>query len=181
VRAVIDEEGKEIARYPIQISQVADAAAVYEVNQALVEVMERGTGQAIRVELPADLTVAGKTGTSDDLRDSWFAGFTKDLLTVVWLGADDNAPTGLTGSTGAAKVWAGTMRSMHAASYEAQQPESLEVAWIDYATGRPSAEHCAEAVRVPLPAGASPAGAFSCDGVGGIAARLRSLFKRGGR
>jgi len=181
VRGVIDENGKELARYPIEIAQAADAAAVYEVNQALVQVMERGTGSSVRRELPADLTVAGKTGTSDDLRDSWFAGFTNDLLIVAWLGADDNRTTGLTGSTGAAKVWSGTMRSLHAASYEAPQPDSLEMAWIDYATGRPSAERCTDAVRVPLPAGVRPAGAFSCDGSDGIGARLRRLFKRGVR
>ena len=50
------------------------------------------------------MTIAGKTGTSDDLRDSWFAGFTNDHLVVTWLGADDNRPIGLTGSTGAARI-----------------------------------------------------------------------------
>jgi penicillin-binding protein 1B len=180
VRSVVDEDGIEIARYPIQIAQVADAAAVYEVNQALVQVMERGTGSSVRNGLPADLTVAGKTGTSDDLRDSWFAGFTNDLLIVVWLGADDNRPIGLTGSTGAAKVWARTMRSLSASSYAAPTPGSLDMAWIDYTTGRPSAERCKDAVRVPLPADAAPAGAFSCDGVAGLGARLRRLFNRGG-
>ncbi len=180
VRSVIDENGTELSRYPIEIAQAADPAAVYQVNQALVQVMERGTGKTVRRQLPADLTVAGKTGTSDDLRDSWFAGFTNDLLVVTWLGADDNRPIGLTGSAGAAKIWAGTMRTLHAASYDAPQPDSLQTAWIDYATGRPSAASCTEAVRVPLPAGADPAGAFSCDGAEGLGARLRNLFKRGG-
>jgi penicillin-binding protein 1B len=180
VRSVIDESGREISRYPIEVSQVADAAAVFQVNQGLVQVVERGTGRAVRNHLPADLAVAGKTGTSDDLRDSWFAGFTNDLLVVVWLGADDNRRTGLTGSTGAAQVWAGTMRSLRTSSYEAAPPESLEMTWIDYATGRPSAERCAEAVQVPLPVGASPEGAFRCEGEG-IGSRLRNLFRRGER
>jgi penicillin-binding protein 1B len=181
VRSVIDENGKELARYPIEIAQAADAAAVYQVNQALVQVMERGTGSAVRQELPADLAVAGKTGTSDDLRDSWFAGFTNDVLVVAWLGADDNRPTGLTGATGAAKVWAGTMRSLRAASYDAPQPDSVELTWINYATGQPSAGNCSEAVSVPLPVGEKPGGTFTCDGANGLGARLRRLLKRGGQ
>ena len=96
-------------RYEIEITQAADPGAVYALNQALVQVMERGTGRTVRRQLPEDLIVAGKTGTSDDLRDSWFAGFTNDHLIVTWLGADDNRPIGLTGSTGAAKIWAGVL------------------------------------------------------------------------
>jgi len=53
--------------------------------------------------------LAGKTGTTNDTRDSWFSGFTDRLLTVVWLGRDDNKPTNLTGSSGALRVWADIM------------------------------------------------------------------------
>ncbi len=102
VRSVIGDDGAVLQRYAIEIEQAADPAAVFALNQALVQVMERGTGKTVRSQLPADLTVAGKTGTSDDLRDSWFAGFTNDHLIVAWLGADDNRPIGLTGSSGAA-------------------------------------------------------------------------------
>src|SRR4030095_4299077 len=87
VRSVIGDDGAVLQRYAIEIEQAADPAAVFALNQALVQVMERGTGKTVRRLLPADLTVAGKTGTSDDLRDSWFAGFTNDHLIVTWLGA----------------------------------------------------------------------------------------------
>jgi penicillin-binding protein 1B len=151
VRSVIGEDGAVLQRYSIEIEQAADPAAVYALNQALVQVMERGTGKTVRRQVPATLTVAGKTGTSDDLRDSWFAGFTNDHLIVTWLGADDNRPIGLTGSSGAARIWAGVMGSLEAASYEAPQPESLETVWVDYLTGEPSAARCPDAVELPLP------------------------------
>ena len=51
------------------------------------------------------IQAAGKTGTSNDSRDSWFAGYTGDHLAVVWVGNDENEPTGLYGATGAMRVW----------------------------------------------------------------------------
>jgi penicillin-binding protein 1B len=184
VRSVIGEDGKVLQRYPIEIEQASDPAAVYALNQALVQVMERGTGRTVRRQLPADLVVAGKTGTSDDLRDSWFAGFTSDHLIVAWLGADDNRPIGLTGSTGAARIWAGVMGSLEAESYSAPLPEALENNWIDYLTGEPSAARCAGAIEVPLPAversgfGRVLGRAFGCPGDGStFGARLRRFFR----
>jgi penicillin-binding protein 1B len=151
VRSVIGDDGTVLQRYSIEIEQAADPAAVYALNRALVQVMERGTGRTVRRQLPAGLTVAGKTGTSDDLRDSWFAGFTSDHLIVTWLGADDNRPIGLTGSAGAARIWAGLIGALEAGSYDAPQPDSLRDEWVDYLTGAPSAARCADAVELPLP------------------------------
>jgi penicillin-binding protein 1B len=180
VRNVVDENGKVLQSYPIEITQAIDPATVYTLNQALVQVMERGTGRTVRRQLPADLTVAGKTGTSDDLRDSWFAGFTNDHLIVAWLGADDNRPTGLTGSSGAAKIWARVLPSLEADAYHAQQPAGLEAAWIDYNTGASTAARCADAVQLPFPAQDAPARSFGCDGATGFGARIRSWLRHDG-
>jgi penicillin-binding protein 1B len=184
VRSVIGEDGAVLQRYAIEIEQAADPAAVYALNQALMQVMERGTGHTVRRQLPADLMVAGKTGTSDDLRDSWFAGFTNDHLIVAWLGADDNRPIGLTGSTGAARIWAGMIGSLEAESYEAARPESLESAWVDYLTGEPSAARCPDAVQLPLPKAASFGKGWAralgsgCTGsAGALGARLRRWLR----
>jgi len=59
-----------------------------------------------------DYGLAGKTGTTDEYRDSWFAGFSGNYLSVVWIGRDDNQPTGLTGASGAAKVWSKVMQKI---------------------------------------------------------------------
>ena len=181
VRSVIGDDGKLLQRYELEITQASDPAHVYALNQGLVQVMERGTGRAIRMQLPADMVVAGKTGTSDDLRDSWFAGFTNDHLIVTWVGADDNKPTGLTGSSGAAKIWAGVLHSLEASSYTAPAPDTVADQWIDYLNGTPIAENCGNAVAVPVPADRPIERPFGCNGETGLGARIRSWFRGDGR
>ncbi len=181
VRSVIGNDGKLLRRYEIDIAQASDPAYVYSLNQALVQVMERGTGRAVRMQLPADMVVAGKTGTSDDLRDSWFAGFTNDHLIVTWIGADDNKPTGLTGSSGAAKIWAGVLHAVEASSYSAPAPDTVADQWIDYLTGEPMAERCENAIAVPVPADQPIEHPFGCNGETGLGARIRSWFRGDGR
>ncbi|HJR68464.1 MAG TPA: penicillin-binding protein 1B [Gammaproteobacteria bacterium] len=179
VRTVIAEDGELNQRYAIQIAQAADAGAVYAINRALVQVMERGTGRSVDRLLPQDVVVAGKTGTSDDLRDSWFAGFTNDHLIVAWVGADDNRPTGLTGSAGAGRVWAEILKSLEASSYEAPRPADVDERWVDYLTGDPTAQRCPDAVLVPMPAAADFPRAFGCNGETGFGSRFRSWFDDG--
>jgi penicillin-binding protein 1B len=179
VRSVVAEDGELKQRYQIEITQAADPGAVYALNHALVQVMERGTGRTVRRQLPGDLIVAGKTGTSDDLRDSWFAGFTNDHLIVTWIGADDNRPIGLTGSTGAAKIWAGVLSSLEANSYSAPPPEGVDEHWIDYLTGDPMAARCPDAIPVPVPDTDYYPRVFGCNGETGFGSRIRSWF--GGR
>ena len=94
--------------------------------------MEHGTGRAARAMLPPDLIVAGKSGTSSDLRDSWFAGFSGSHLVVVWVGYDDDEPTGFTGSAGALPVWAHVMSGLGARSWDAAMPESLTEMHIEF-------------------------------------------------
>jgi penicillin-binding protein 1B len=180
VRTVVGEDGAVLQRYPIQIEQAADAAAVYAVNQGLVQVMARGTGRSVLAQLPQGLNVAGKTGTSDDLRDSWFAGFTNDHLIVAWLGADDNRPIGLTGSSGAARIWARVMGALEADSYDAPLPATLAAYYVHYETGTPVAEGCAGAVFAPLPADSAER-VFGCDGATGFGARIRRWFDKDDR
>ena len=95
--------------------------------------------------------VAGKTGTSNDYRDSWFAGFSGGHLIVVWVGHDDNSPTGLTGTTGALPVWTRLMASIATTSFEPLMPETVEDRWIDYYTGLETSPYCSgSAVRMPF-------------------------------
>ena len=177
VRSVVAEDGKVLQRYSMKIEQAADPAAVYALNQALVQVMERGTGRTARQQLPAGLTVAGKTGTSDDLRDSWFAGFTNEHLAVAWIGYDDDRPTGLTGAAGAGKIWARVVGALEAGSYSAPAPDSLETVWVDYLTGEPSAARCEDAVPLPLPAGGAPHRLLEGCAGDSFGARLRNWFR----
>lgn len=178
VRSVIADDGQLLQRYEIEIAQASDPSYVYTLNQALIQTMERGTGRNIRTQLPANLVVAGKTGTSDDLRDSWFAGFTNDHLIVTWIGADDNRPTGLTGSTGAARIWAGVLNGLDAQPYDAPPPAAVDGAWINYMTGIPTEQHCPDALLVPVPTTSDVPRAFGCNGETGFGARIRSWFRK---
>jgi penicillin-binding protein 1B len=95
--------------------------------------------------------VAGKTGTSNDYRDSWFAGFSGAHLAVVWMGHDDNSETGLTGTTGALAAWSKFMSTITTSSFDPLMPEGLEDRWIDYYSGMETSPSCdGAAVRLPF-------------------------------
>ena len=154
VRSVVDGEGKPLKSFALEVTPVADPIAVYQVNRMLVQVMERGSGASSRAYLPSGLVVAGKSGTSSDYRDSWFAGFSGSHLAVVWIGYDDNAPTGLTGSSGSLAVWSRLMASIGTSSWSAPLPDGLQEAWMEFPTGMGAKPGCAdEVVSVPLPTG----------------------------
>jgi len=152
VRAVLDEQNKPLKAPELEVEQVADADAIYVLDRMLIEVMNRGTGRPARKDLSQNLVVAGKTGTSNDYRDSWFAGFSGSHLLIVWVGHDDNSPTGLTGSTGALAAWSRLMGSIDTSSFEPLMPESLENRWVDYFTGEETSPYCSGvALSLPFP------------------------------
>lgn len=152
VRAVVSADGQPLKAFPLEVTPVADPAAVYQLNRMLVLAMERGTGRPARAQLPADLVIAGKTGTSSDFRDSWFAGFSGAHLAVVWVGYDDNRPTGLTGSAGALTVWSNLMRRLGTVSPDRLMPETLEERTIEFATGLEVRSDCSQdVVRIAVP------------------------------
>lgn len=172
VRAIVDAQGEPLKSFALEVTPVADPKAVYELDRMLVQVMERGTGRAARARLPSGLVVAGKSGTSSDYRDSWFAGFSGSHLAVVWIGYDDNAPTGLTGSSGALSVWSNVMGSIGTTSWTAAMPEGLEERWIEFPTGLAAQPDCGEEViQVAVPRGTQLPNAPGCapgvlDGLG---------------
>lgn len=156
VKAVIGADGKALKAYPLEVTPVASPEVVYQLDRMLQQVMVRGTGRGAQAVLPPDLVVAGKSGTSSDYRDSWFAGFSGSDLAVVWVGYDDDRTTGLTGSRGALPVWAHLMASLHQSSWDAPMPEDLAQAWIDYTTGERLVQSCADdkdAVPIAVPTG----------------------------
>jgi penicillin-binding protein 1B len=156
VRAVMGADGKPLKAFPLEVTQVASPEAMYQLDRMLVLVMDHGTGRSARALLPPDLVVAGKSGTSSELRDSWFAGFSGSHLAVVWVGYDDNEPTGFTGSAGALPVWARIMAGLGTSSWNPPMPESLAEVHIEYPTGLRAAPGCApDIVAVAVPASAT--------------------------
>ncbi len=152
VQAVLDEEGHPLKSFKLEVAPAASPAAVYEVSRMMTQVTERGTGRAVgarlRIMLPA------KTGTSSDLRDSWFAGFTGSHVAVAWVGYDDNRPTGLTGATGALPIWLDAMTELHLKAWQPDTPTEVEDRWIEFSTGLATEPRCsADAVLVGVPHG----------------------------
>jgi penicillin-binding protein 1B len=150
IRAVLDADGHPLQRYELELHQVADPQAVYELNRNLEVVAREGTARHLYDTLPSDLTLAGKTGTTDDLRDSWFSGFTGDRLAVVWLGRDDNKPAGFTGSTGAMRIWGSLFQRIGAQPLQLVPPEGMEELWVNRDTGAVSQSDCGNSVRLPF-------------------------------
>ena len=175
IRAVLDAEQTQLQRYPLTVTQAADPAAVFLLTRNLVEVTESGTGAALRWMLPQGMQLAGKTGTTNDLRDSWFAGFSANRVAVVWVGRDDNAPTGLTGSQGAMPVWADLMRGIENVALQLVPPPGIEYHWVDTG-GRLADENCEGAVAFPYIAGSQPQEMSECTGRRGLGGFFNDLF-----
>lgn len=125
-------------------------SAAYILNYGLQQVMRSGTGKAAYNTLSPDLNLAGKSGTTNDTRDSWFAGYSGNYLAVVWLGLDDNKITGLTGSSGALPVWTNVMKQLRQQPVNLRQTDDVQWQWIDSATGHLSAQGCEGAMYIPL-------------------------------
>jgi len=162
IRAVSTAEGEPLNRYPLHLEQRVDSDAVHLLYYALQETMREGTGRSVYGSLPENLGIAGKTGTTDDLRDSWFAGFTGDRLAVVWLGNDDNTPLGLSGSSGALKVWQSLMLRIHPQSFVGTVPENINYKWVDDESGLLSGRLCKGARQVPFIKGSEPRKKSDC-------------------
>ncbi len=150
IREVTTAEGRPLQRYPLSMQRAVDAQSAYLINRLLQEVVRSGTARRAGTELPADWRLAGKTGTSDGLRDSWFAGFGGDRLAVVWVGRDDNELAGLTGSVGALPLWIDIMGDARPRPLALRPPEGVRELWIEQASGLRSAQGCPDAVSLPF-------------------------------
>ncbi len=166
IREVMDASGEPLTRYPVAVEQKVRQSAVYLLEYALKEVVSAGTARSASNRLPAGLVVAGKTGTTDDQRDSWFAGYSGDLLAVVWIGRDDNGVTALTGATGALPAWAGLMAAVSREPRRARAPGGITETWVDEAGGGLSAESCPGARLMPFMNGTEPDYEAACTGSG---------------
>ena len=175
IRAVTSRDGEPLNRYPLRIKRVFDERSVYLLNWILRRAVKYGTARSAYYTLPSGLDVAGKTGTTDEFRDSWFAGFAENRVAVVWIGYDDNRPGYFTGAGGALQLWARAMRDLKPASYHPLRPEGIETVPLILETGDETAtageswrrlftpeRDCDRAVAVPFIAGSIPEGLAPC-------------------
>jgi penicillin-binding protein 1B len=164
IREVVAADGQPLQRYQITSRQVADPGAVYLLTRAMQRVITSGTGRGLLQKVSPHLELAGKTGTSNDKRDSWFAAFSGDLLGVVWLGRDDNAPAGLSGSSGALRIYGDAAKEIGLSPLESIPPESVVTVWVDGLNGGRASPECRGAEPVPFLGGHAPREISPCLG-----------------
>ena len=138
---------------------VARPAAAYLVTHMMRSVLNEGTGASARAN-GFTLDAAGKSGTTNDLRDAWFVGFTPELLTVVWVGLDNNQPLGLSGSQAALPIWTSFMKNALAGrgGSTLDAPEGVSFVEIDRDTGKIATPTCPRVTNEAFIAGTEPLG-----------------------
>ncbi len=161
VRGVLDAQGRPLRGYAVRAGGGDYVDAVRLTNHAMQQVVARGTAHAITDGGLGALHAAGKTGTSDSQRDSWFAGFTGAHLAVAWIGRDDNKPTGLYGASGALRIWIELFRNLPTTPLTIPQ-EGLETVYVDPATAARTDAACAGARQMPFIRGHAPAEYTHC-------------------
>jgi penicillin-binding protein 1B len=157
VREVLTQDGKPLQHFAMDTEQRLSVPHVYLINYALREALRNGTGANVAQRIPADIELGGKTGTTNDLRDSWFAGFGSEYVGIVWMGSDDNKVTGLTGASGALQVWADIMSRINLSRGEQPAPMDIEMVRIDRSTGLRADNGCDDSARLlPFISGTAP-------------------------
>lgn len=153
ITEVLDSHGRPLQRYGLEMKQTLDDGPVFLLNYILSQVVESGTARSLKSTMGNKLPLAGKTGTTNDLRDSWYAGFGDNLLAVTWLGYDNYQPSRFTGATGALQLWAAIMQSVDIQPLEYIAPEDIK--WLSRKRGLFSL-NCPELDRIPYIVGQRP-------------------------
>ncbi len=143
LRTVANIDDDVLTQYQSEGEQMVNARADFLVVDLLKSVVDEGTARALSWLLP-DFDLAGKTGTTNDYRDSWFVGFGGNYLAVVWVGKDDNSPTGLTGSSGALRVWAKVMSELDLQSLVLDPPAGIAAIEVDLSNGERAVSGCTQ-------------------------------------
>lgn len=163
IRSVLDTNGQPLDRFPYHVEQTLNADASYLIQRGLMHVGRHGSARAASAALGSDFVFAGKTGTSGGLRDSWFAGYTGDMLAVVWAGHDNNTPTAFTGSSAALPIWTKLIKQASRKPLSTLQPSTIEQVWVDMPSGQASKSSCAAAIQLPFILGSAPRGETVCS------------------
>ena len=152
-------------RQGVAVKRVARADTTYLVTNMMRSVLSEGTGAAVRAS-GFSLDAAGKTGTTNDLRDAWFVGFTPELLTVVWVGLDDNQALGLSGAQAALPIWLAFMQRALAGrgDHAFEVPDNVSFVDIDRDTGATAMPGCLRVFSESFLSGSEPASSARCTG-----------------
>jgi len=164
ILSVLGSRNEPLSRYALSVQQTVDPAPAYLIAYAMQQVVRNGTAKALNKRFDAELALAGKTGTTDGYRDSWFAGFSGNYVAVVWIGRDDNKPVGLSGASGALQIWANMMARLDLQPLNPIQPVDIEWADIDQQNGLLADRGCEYMTNMPFVQGTVPQDLSPCAG-----------------
>jgi penicillin-binding protein 1B len=166
VKEITAEAGRVLEKHHIGVEEVLQPQTAFLITDFLEGVFTRGTARGAR-KAGFHWTAAGKTGTTDDERDAWFVGYTPDLLTVVWVGYDDNSPLGLSGAQAALPIWVDFMKDVMAGrpSQAFQPPPGVVEVEIDPASGEIAHPGCPTRLVEVFIEGTEPRGFCAIHGV----------------
>jgi len=183
IREVTTQDGRPLKPYSLEVEQVFPAAPTYLLTAAMQGIVREGTAQSLANWLPPESAVAGKTGTTDEQRDAWFAGFTGDRLAVVWIGYDDNRAAKLSGAAAALPIWGELMAGLGPEPLAPPRPDGIENVLIDPQSGLLADLLCPGALELPFAQGSAPVERAPCASAVGVAVeevkqQATSWFKR---
>ena len=156
IRDIKDLKGEIDLSYPYKIEQRIRPEPLHLLKFAMKQTFISGTARGYPRKKIESWQAGGKTGTSDDQRDSWFVGFAGDILVLVWLGFDDNRPTPLTGRSGALEVWKNFIDDIQPTTVKGNNFSRIKYVWVDKKDGLLSGEKCKNSLLVPFINGTEP-------------------------
>jgi len=165
---------------PVQPRRVAAADTTFLVTNMMRSVINEGSAAGAR-SAGFQLDAAGKTGTTNDLRDAWFIGLTPELLTAVWVGYDDNQPLGLSGGQAAVPIWTRFMRRALAGrpNRPFEVPDGIAFVNIDKDTGQLATPSCPRVYSEAFLVGHEPTESCQTHGGDSVLSKIGSFFGLG--
>lgn len=127
VDTIADRQGNIIYQHDKTAKQVVPQEAAFQTLFAMQQTVERGTARSLQNDY-ADLRLAGKTGTTNDARDTWFVGIDGKNISTVWLGRDDNGETKLTGASGALQIYKDYLSHTYIDKLKLNKPANMK--WV---------------------------------------------------
>ncbi|MBE0569187.1 MAG: hypothetical protein IH576_00945, partial [Deltaproteobacteria bacterium] len=176
--SVTAADGEILAERNRRRERAIDPRAAFLALHAMEGTLSRGTAKSAG-ELGIYFPASGKTGTTDGNRDSWFVGFTPDVVCAVWVGYDSGADTGLTGAHGALRIWARFLRALYPQSGPVAfaPPEGVEFAEIDPESGLLATSECPQTLREAYLSGTAPTEPCPLHPAHPVADTLRKGFR----
>lgn len=150
IETILDNDGSMVFDHQRHEDRRWDEVSSYQILYNMMQVTQKGTASSLRWRVPK-VTLAGKTGTTDELRDSWYVGIDERQVVTVWVGRDDNKPAGVTGASGALPIYADYLKQSAPQSLHMETPQ--ELTWLHFSTqtGDVVTAGCPDTVLLPVP------------------------------